>query len=67
MGTRTGIVQSGAAVKVQIGNISDLAGNTTLLGLVQTNEGPIGAPAARSRIMELYNNGIQFWTTAFFF
>jgi hypothetical protein len=66
MGTRTGIVQSGEAVKVEARNISDIAGNTTLLGLVQTNEGPIGAPAARSRIIELYNNGIRFWTTAFF-
>jgi hypothetical protein len=66
MGTRTGIVQSDEAVKIQIGNVSDTGGKTTLLGLVQTSEGPITSPAARSRIIELYNNGIRFQATIFF-
>jgi hypothetical protein len=66
MGTRKGIVQSDEAMKESILNISDVSGNTTLLGLVQTNEGPTGDAAARSYITELYNNGIRFWTTAFF-
>ena len=66
MGSRTGIVQSGEAVKIATGSTSDIAGNTTLLGLVQTDEGPLDAPMARSRITEFYNNGIRFWTTAFF-
>jgi hypothetical protein len=67
MGTQTGILQSGEAIKVSIPGNFDIPGNTTLLGLIQTNEGPSGAPAARSSIVEFYNNGIHFWTTAFFF
>jgi hypothetical protein len=66
MGTRTGIVQSDEAVKIQIANVSDTDGKTTLLGLFQTNEGPIGSPAARSHIIDLDNNGIRFQPTIFF-
>jgi hypothetical protein len=69
MGTRKGIVQSGEAVKIPIAHASDFppfGGNTTLLGLIETNEVPAGAPAARSFIVEPYNNGIHFWSTAFF-
>jgi hypothetical protein len=66
MGTRQGIVQSDEAVKIPILDISDTAGKTTLLGLIQTNEGPSGALAARSYIIELYDNGIRFPPTIFF-
>jgi hypothetical protein len=69
MGTRKGIVQSDQAIKVPISGVPDYpddGGETTLLGLVQTNEGLIGTLVARSSIIELYNNGIRFFTTAFF-
>jgi hypothetical protein len=66
MGTRKGIVQSDEAVKVPILNISDIPGNTTLLGLVETDEIPANGRVARSHIVELYNNGIRYWSTAFF-
>jgi hypothetical protein len=66
MGTRQGIVQSDEAVKVPIRNISDIPGHTTLLGLVQTDEIPADGRVARSRIVEFYNNGIRYWSTAFF-
>lgn len=67
MGTRDGIVQSDEAVKVEVPGISDVAGTATLLGLVQTNEGLLGTPLARtSQITELYNNGIRFWSGVFF-
>jgi hypothetical protein len=67
MGTRTGIVQSDEAIKVEVPSISgsDIAGHTTLLGFVQTNEGLIGA-LTRSHIEEFYDNGIRYWSTAFF-
>jgi hypothetical protein len=47
MGTRKGVVQSGLAFKVPSGGVNDIAGPVTLLGLVQTNEGP--APGSMTR------------------
>jgi hypothetical protein len=66
MGTRTGVMQSDEAVKIAVGGILDTAGKATLLGLVLTNEGPGGAPAARSYTVELYDNGIRFAPSIFF-
>jgi hypothetical protein len=66
MGSRKGVVQSDEATKIPTRSISDTTGKVTLLGLVQTNEGPNGAPAARSYIVELYDNGIRFPQTTFF-
>jgi hypothetical protein len=69
MGTPKGTVQSGEAVKVPISGISDfppVASHTTLLGLVHTDEGPTDSPPERSFITEFYNNGIRYWSTAFF-
>jgi hypothetical protein len=70
MRTRTGIVQSGEAVKSPIAGIRDfiteVSGRVTLLGLVQTSEIPVDGVAARSSFVELYNNGINFPPTIFF-
>ena len=70
MGSSTGIVQSDVAVKIPISGIPDIitdpSGHTTLLGLVQTNEGPTGTPAARTSIIEFYNNGISFLSSIFY-
>jgi hypothetical protein len=66
MGTRNGIVQSGEAVKVPVSGVSDISGHTTLLGLVQTDEIPADGRVERSHIVEFYNNGIRYWSTAFF-
>jgi hypothetical protein len=66
MGTRTGVIQSDEAAKIAVGGIPDTAGKATLLGLVLTNEGPGGAPAARSFTVELYDNGIRFVPSIFF-
>jgi len=66
MGSRKGIVQSDGAFKEKVLGISDIAGHTTLLGLVQTDEIPADGQVARSHIVELYNNGIRYWSTAFF-
>jgi hypothetical protein len=69
MGTRKGIVQSDEAFKTPIPGVPDyppISSATTLLGLVQTNESLILGSVARSSIVELYNNGISFWSTAFF-
>jgi hypothetical protein len=67
MGTRTGIVQSGEAIKVPISGISDvitdIRGRATLLGLIETNEGPAGAPAARSYAVDFFDNGIAIHYT----
>jgi hypothetical protein len=68
MRTRKGIVQSSEAFKNlpgEVTSIFDVPGPVTLLGLIQTHEGPIDAPA-RSYIIELYNNGILFPPTNFF-
>jgi hypothetical protein len=46
MGTRKGLFQSGQAVKFPYSGIFDTAGYVTLLGLVQTNEGPAPMTAA---------------------
>jgi hypothetical protein len=68
MGTQKGIVQSGEAFKTKGSRNSDIAGNTTLLGLAQINEIPAGSPVARSYMYEFYDNGISihYHPTVFF-
>jgi hypothetical protein len=62
MGTRKGVIQSSEAIKVPISGIpdviTDIRGRATLLGLIQTNEGPSADPAARSYAIEFFDNGI---------
>jgi hypothetical protein len=56
MGTRKGLFQSTQAVKFPYTGIFDRAGNVTLLGLVQTGEGPSPGSWDRSYIFQTYND-----------
>jgi hypothetical protein len=56
MGTRKGVFQSTQAVKFPYTGIFDRAGNVTLLGLVQTNEGKAPWSADRSYIFNTFDN-----------
>lgn len=63
-GTRKGLVVSGQAIKVPFNGIFDTAGPATLLGLVDTIEGPtLGSITARSYISPVYNTSAPIGTT----
>lgn len=62
MATRKGAVASDQAVKVPLFGISDTAGPVTLLGLVQTDEGPAAGSIARSYIFNMFNNSVPIPT-----
>ena len=53
MRTRNGVAMSGQAVKTPFGGISDIPGPVTLLGLVQTNDGPT---RGLNNITYIFNN-----------
>ncbi len=61
MGTRKGSLVSDAAEKVAFGGIADTAGPVTLLGLVETLEGPTGVE--RSYSNSVLNDSVSFPTT----
>jgi hypothetical protein len=54
---RKGVVISDPAEKIQWGGISDTAGPVTLLGLIETIEGPTVGSAARSDVTSVSNGG----------
>jgi hypothetical protein len=56
MGTRKGVFRSSPAAKFPFSGIADTAGPVTLLGLVETLEGPAAAPASRSYFSAVYND-----------
>jgi hypothetical protein len=58
MGTRKGVFRSSPAAKFPFAGISDIAGPVTLLGLVETLEGPASAPASRSYFSSVYNDSV---------
>jgi len=62
MGSRKGLFVSGQAVKFPFTGIFDTAGNVTLLGLVQVNEGPAPMTAARGYTYQMYDNSIPIPT-----
>jgi hypothetical protein len=63
-GTRKGLVVSGQAIKVPLNGIYDIAGPVTLLGLVDTLEGPtVPALGARAYISPTYNNSVPISAT----
>jgi hypothetical protein len=59
-GVRKGLVVSGQAIKTPFDGVFDRAGPVTLLGLVDTIEGPNGD---RSYISPVYNNSVPIGTT----
>jgi hypothetical protein len=59
---RKGVFDSSKAFKVPINGIFDRAGPVTLLGLVETNEGPTLDSAARSYITPVFNNSVPIAT-----
>jgi hypothetical protein len=59
---RKGLVVSGQAIKTPLNGIFDTAGFVTLLGLVETNEGPTPESRARSYISPVYNNSVPIGT-----
>jgi hypothetical protein len=62
-GVRKGLVVSGQAFKTPFNGIFDNQGPVTLLGLVETTEGP-GTPAlARLYVSPMYNNSVPIPTT----
>ncbi|HZC96955.1 MAG TPA: hypothetical protein VE267_12645 [Bradyrhizobium sp.] len=56
MGTRKGVFRSSLANKFPFAGIFDTAGPVTLLGLVETLEGPASAPASRTYFSAVYND-----------
>jgi hypothetical protein len=67
-GVRKGVVNSGYAFKTPFNGVFDQAGPVTLLGLVETFEGPVaagdnGAAATGSYITPMYNNSVPVRTT----
>ena len=62
-GTRKGLVVSGQAIKAPFFGIFDTAGPATLLGLVDTIEGPtLDSITARSYISPTYNTSVPIGT-----
>jgi hypothetical protein len=57
MRTRNGVAMSGQAVKSPFGMVSDIPGPVTLLGLVQTSDGPAQASLDRAYIFNSLDKG----------
>ena len=62
MGTRKGVFRSSPATKFPFAGISDITGPVTLLGLVETLEGPAAAPSSRSYFSAVYNDSVPVRT-----
>ncbi len=58
MGTRKGVFRSSPAAKFPFVGIADTAGPVTLLGLVETIEGPAAAPVSRSYFTGVSNDSV---------
>jgi hypothetical protein len=56
MGTRNGLLVSSQAVKLPSFGIFDAAGPVTLLGLVETSEGPVPGSMARTYFSPVFND-----------
>jgi len=55
---RKGVVISGPAEKIQWAGIDDDEGPVTLLGLIETTEGPVPGANARSYFTSVYNDSV---------